>query len=463
MTAARIFVPAYPAPNRRHFAVLALLFATIAVYGSVTPLHPQRLPLAEALARFRLVLAQPLAIQSRSDWLANVLLLLPLGFCLMAMLCCDRPHWGLPALPVVLIACVTLAVFVEFAQLFFPPRVSSINDIAAQTVGGAMGALFWLLRGQRLTANARILWRDFGSRNTVHLLLPLYLFVVLVVQTLPFDFTLSPVELYHKYQEGRVHLLPFTSSGVAGFELANKLFWNAVLFAPVGLLLIHLPGRVNRSGARILVLGLSAAGAIELAQLLAVSRFFDTIDILTGGAAVFAAWYIARRFSSPLEKPTLRRTLLVACLAALVFMEWQPFQFSLSLSQARSRFHQVSLLPFVDYLEGNYIDSLDDGIHKILLFVPLGVLLAPSTPVSRGSILFRWSLAVALAVVLEMGQLFLPTRYPSFSDVLVGGAAAGIGLLVAYRRVRPPLRLPVTPSFRPTGNSFHRHGYRIVL
>ncbi len=434
-------VSAYPPPNQLHYAVLALLFAAFTVYGSVTPLHLHPMPFTEAAERFREVLDQPIAIKSRSDWLANFLLLLPLGFLLMGALCCDSPRQlaGL-VVPLVLIACIALAVFVEFAQLFFPPRVSSINDIAAQTLGAASGVLVWLLWGQHLTANARRLWRDFGTRNTTHLLLPLYLFVLLIVQTLPFDFTLSPVEVYHKYKEGRVQLVPFTASTLGGFALADKYFWNAALFVPVGLLLAHLPGRLSRSGALVFLFGLAAAAAIEMAQLVALSRYFDSTDILTGSAAVFVTWFVARRFTGQMERPALRAVLLVACLAALIFIEWQPFNFSMSLSQAGSRLHEVSLLPFLDYLRGNYLNSLDDGIHKVLLFAPLGVLLAPIFPASRGAILFRWSLAISVAVVLEAGQLFLPTRYASVSDVLIGGAASGIALLLTCRYRNKPNR-----------------------
>jgi glycopeptide antibiotics resistance protein len=424
----------YPTPNQLHYAVLALLFAAFTVYGSVTPLHLHPMPFTEAVERFRQVLAQPIVVKSRSDWLANFLLLVPLGFLLMGALCCDGPRRiaGLVA-PIVLIACIALAVFVEFAQLYFPPRVSSINDIAAQTLGGASGILAWLLCGDRLTAYARRLWSDFGRRNTTHLLLPLYLFLLLIVQTLPFDFTLSPVEVYHKYKEGRVQLVPFTASTVGGFALANKYFWNAALFVPVGLLLAYLPGRVSRSGALAILFGLGVAAGIELAQLAALSRYFDSTDILTGGAAVFAAWYVARRFADPMERTALRTVLLAACLAALIFMEWQPFDFTMSLSQARSRLHEVSLLPFLDYLRGNYLNSLDDGIHKVLLFAPLGVFLAPTFPASRGTILFRWSLAISVAVVLEVGQLFLPTRCASLTDVLIGAAASGIALFLTCR------------------------------
>lgn len=429
---ATIPVSAYPAPNRWHYAILALLFAAFAIYGSITPLRLHRLPLDEALERFRLVLAQPLTIPSRSDWLANFLLLLPFGFFLMAAICCDRPYFSAPALPVTLVAGLALAAFVEFAQLFFPPRVSSINDIAAQSCGAATGAFLWLVRGQRLTANARCLWNDFGSRSMAHLLLPMYLFVLLLVQTLPFDFTLSPVELYHKYKQGRVYLLPFTVPG-SGIELTKNHLWNVALFVPVGLLLAQMPGRIQRSGALVFAVGLLAAAAIEFAQLLAQSRHFNTTDILTGGAAIWAAWFIARRLSGQMKRTEVRAVLIVACLAVLIFMEWKPFDFVLSLSEARLRVHEVTLLPFVDYLGGDYINSLDDGVHKMLLFAALGMLLASPTPISRAALYMRWLSAVAVAVILEAGQLFLPTRYASLTDVLVAATSLGIALVVAVR------------------------------
>lgn len=427
-----------PAPNRRHYTLAVLLFAAIIIYGSIVPLHWSRQTLAEAVERFRLVLAEPIVLKSRSDWLANFLLQLPFGFFLMAAICCDRSYFAAPALPVTIVSCVVLAGFVEFAQLYFPPRVASLNDIAAQTLGGTAGAFGWLMAGQRLTDLTRRLWSDFGSRSTAVPLLGVYLFIVLIVQTLPFDFTLSPVEIYHKYKEGRVFLRPFTAAGAGGFELVNKHFWNVVLFAPVGVLAAYLPDRIGRKGWRVLVLGLVAASTIEFAQLLAFSRYFDVTDILTGSVAVYLAWFVSRAFQpdgskSRAGKLDLRGLLLLGSLVALIFMEWQPFDFVLSLAQARQSLHNVSLLPFVDYLQGNYIHALDDALHKILLYLPLGALLAPSVPATKATILFRWSLAITIALVLETGQLFLPTRYASVSDVIVGGLSAGLAIFFVLR------------------------------
>src|SRR5262245_50399997 len=93
--------------GRGQYAGLALLFLTIAVYGSLVPFHFRRLPFDEAVNLFRAVLAQPIAVQSRSDWIANILLFLPLGFLLMGAGCCDRPHLGVVfILPVTLLGVV---------------------------------------------------------------------------------------------------------------------------------------------------------------------------------------------------------------------------------------------------------------------------------------------------------------------------------------------------------------------
>ncbi|GAA2002615.1 VanZ family protein [Microbacterium ulmi] len=70
---------------------------------------------------------------------------------------------------------------------------------------------------------------------------------------------------------------------------------------------------------------------------------------------------------------------------------------------------------------------------NVLLFVPLGVLLAL---VLRG----RWWLVVVIALVvaaaIEMGQwMLLPARTPSLADVIanVAGAVVGLGLVATVR------------------------------
>jgi VanZ family protein len=238
--------PARPVLARRHYAWLSLGLGVFIVYGSLVPFHYQALSWADAVDRFRAVCSRPLRVVSPSDALANFVLVLPLGYFLMGMLCVDVPRGrrarttGLAVL-VVLPSCLVLSVAVEFAQLWFPPRVSSIKDIAAQVAGAIAGTTLWLVAGQRVTDWFRGVWGAAALGIVGARLLPGYLLLLVMIHGMPFDLTLSPKELYRKFRDGRVLLVPFADHGVDLFQALAKDCWNLALFLPLGMLLEHLP------------------------------------------------------------------------------------------------------------------------------------------------------------------------------------------------------------------------------
>jgi len=61
--------------------------------------------------------------------------------------------------------CAALSAAIEFTQLWFPPRVSSLNDVLAETIGAVIGATTWVIAGQRLTDYARSVWVAWGPEN----------------------------------------------------------------------------------------------------------------------------------------------------------------------------------------------------------------------------------------------------------------------------------------------------------
>src|SRR5262245_27509018 len=68
-------------PASRRLLLAALLgFLFLAVYGSLVPFHWQSTDWQSARARLIGVLQQPISIESRSDWITNVLLFVPIGF-----------------------------------------------------------------------------------------------------------------------------------------------------------------------------------------------------------------------------------------------------------------------------------------------------------------------------------------------------------------------------------------------
>src|SRR5262245_7222032 len=114
-------------PGRRTFLVGLAASVAFAIYGSLVPFDLHRLPFAVALRRFDLAMEGPLFVWSRSDLIANVLLMVPVAFCLMASWRLDRRGLaGALFAAVVTLACgYGLANSLEFMQVYTPDRVVS--------------------------------------------------------------------------------------------------------------------------------------------------------------------------------------------------------------------------------------------------------------------------------------------------------------------------------------------------
>jgi VanZ family protein len=104
-------------------------------------------------------------------------------------------------------------------------------------------------------------------------------------------------------------------------------------------------------------------------------------------------------------------------------------EFTADTAVAARRLQRLSLVPFVDYYRGTEYHGFDQFVCKILLFFPLGALVASAHPWGdRGRAGFLVMLtAFGLAMELEVGQLFLATRHPSVTDVLIEVIGAWLG------------------------------------
>ena len=109
--------------TRRHYFWIAIACLAGVIYGSFVPFHFQWRPINEAVSEFLRIVSEPLTWESGSDYLANVLLFIPLTFLWMATLSVERSRveaavTGLMILP----AASLLSASIEFTQLYFPPR-----------------------------------------------------------------------------------------------------------------------------------------------------------------------------------------------------------------------------------------------------------------------------------------------------------------------------------------------------
>jgi VanZ family protein len=395
--------------------------------------------LADAIRRFREVCSQPIRVVSLSDWVSNIALFIPLGYLLTAAFGVDRPRVGPLVAAAVVAGCALFSASIEFLQLFFPPRVSSLDDVAAEALGAAVGALAWLTAGRPLTEWAR---RDtFGLASGVFPaeLLPCCVLLLAFVQLLPLDLSLQPAALYHKYKEGRARLASFVPWPGAA-RVAYRELSNLSLFVPIGVLFSGLGGGRWREWAgwrRVFGLALVLVGAIKSVQLFVLSRNSYALDVVTGALAILLGWAlgVAVGRSTRAGRRAAWGLALCAWVVVVAFLNWSPFDFSDDPGQALRRLGEVPLLPFADYVAGSYLNALDQLISRLALFLPAGLLLPEAlgweTDRAAGA---RVVLAVAVwAAMIEIGQAFLPTRYPSLTDVLVESLGAWFGYRCAER------------------------------
>src|SRR6266850_4761975 len=159
--------------SRKIFFLAALAYLLFVVYGSLVPFDFRSRPLDAALRDFAHIRYLRLGIESRADWVANLLLYIPLPFLWLGAASRKGRYFTQIFLSIFLfLFFVALSVAIEFTQLFFPPRTVSLNDIIAEVMGTAIGIIIWWTSGAKLRSLVQILLSQ--GRNTAYAGLILY-------------------------------------------------------------------------------------------------------------------------------------------------------------------------------------------------------------------------------------------------------------------------------------------------
>ena len=438
------------ATGRSYFFFAWMLFVAFAAYGSWVPLNFRAIPWPEAADHFRDLLRQRPSLASRTDWAANFALAVPIGFCGLAALVAGRRGFLVKSATALAVACLCslLAAAIEFSQFWFPGRTPSLNDIVAQTVGGAAGVGLWLFVGDRFAGWLRSFSAGRAPGRRFDWLLQAYLLGLLLYSLAPLDLTISPGDLWHKYREGKFRIVPFAALqfNVEGcFALAG----DVLLFVPVGMLAATAfrgAGQPCRSLARCLSLGLSVAIGIEIAQIFVYSRYVDATELITAALGILAgaAWrrQALAQTAAPLLSPARRRGLLAWHLLAFVVYAVflaaffvLPFDLIHDVGRIEVRWGNFFGAPLASLYWGSEYNALTQVLRKGLLFAPLGYLavriaaLANLRGVARLAALALGAGAVfALALGIEYAQIWRDDATANFTDVLLYtlGAVAAI-------------------------------------
>ncbi len=431
-------------PTGRTYAWLALAVAAFAFYGSLLPFQFRWVPLDAATWQFRFAMTGPsFGHVSRTNFLANTLLFIPIGFGIAGALLVDRASgvWRIlrvAAISLAMSACISITV--EFLQIFVPGRVSSRADIEAQAAGSLVGLIVWLAVGAPLTAWLRRA-HTRNPRSRLRQAFAGYAAIWTIVNLAPFDITFDLGELSSRFHSGLITIVPFAS---AAREPARTA-WDAFITLASAIPLAGL-GLTTRTGfgsrkADAFTVGAALVVLVEAAQVFIVSHAADVTDVIFGwiGVAVGTA-VLSRALANgggalPLEDggSGYRRAAAVAAwCAVLAAYHWMPYDFTFRPAALHRKLAGLSLLPFNGYNAGSDLNALNELLTKLGLGAPLGMIAAfagrRGAPVGR-ALIFWIPAWIVLFGAIEAGQLFLPSRFPDPTDVLVGAAGATAGFL----------------------------------
>lgn len=422
--------------SKSRHQLLLIVYLGFVIYGSLVPLAFHPLAFDVAWERFLDIPWLSLGAISRADWIANIILYIPLSLLLISRLSRSGSRTTGLNIAITLLICLMLAICIEFAQVYFPPRTVSLNDLLAEFLGTAMGIASWLIFGRRMRRWGNRVAR--GDRSAFESLLWAYLLFYLLVSLFPFDFVVSMHELQAKLRSGTVGLV-FASSGCGAVLIcAAKFIIEALLTVPIGLLLA---GRMRGQGGSCflpflvgMVLGLSVE-AVQMLIISGVSQGFSAIPKSLGvvaGYVLYANSGALKAMIARFKPGSLVVGLSVPYLIGLlVANDWFRADWVTS-AEAAEDLSQVHFLPFYYHYYTTETVAMASLLFNAFLYSPIGFAFAFIQKAARKrSYVLTAIVAASLAFLIEGARLFQSGEHADPTNIIIALGSAMLAQLIA--------------------------------
>lgn len=420
------------------FLSTAWLYLAFVVYGSLVPLNFRPLAWDTAVRHFQHIPWLRLGIASRADWVANILLYIPLAFFWTAVATYQKhtvSRLGFSML--VLAGCLAVAFSVEFTQLFFPPRTVSINDLVAESFGSFLGVAGWYVAGDYVVKQLKYI--KFGNFLSVKAAIFFYILIYGGLSLFPFDFVTSAQELDLKYGGENFE---FNQCEDTFLRCSVRYGVEAFAVMPLAVLVCLWPNVPHKFSLNIL-LGFFIGVLIEGSQVFLVSGVAQGASIITrivGMAAGVVCYRWARRFSGSGKglrtlKVIANRLILPYVILVLAINGWLDRDW-LAWPVAMEKLHDTYFLPFFYFYYTSEPVALISLLSNVGMYFPIGLLLWASS-YNRTQAGNRWlagGCAAGLALIVEISKLFLDGKHADPTDVLIA-FAAGFGAYALANQV----------------------------
>jgi len=454
--------------NRKIVNILLVSFVVFTLYNTLIPFHfqfnGQSLKTLFQATEWRFFI-YPWRPSSITDIAGNILLFIPFGFLLY--LWRYQRRLGLSVLCTAIVG-LCFSAGIEFLQLFFRGRVSSLTDIFNNTFGTFLGALaaavYLRTVAVHMNRAAERLFRDQP--------VTIYLAAVFILQAMaaiiPFNVSITVSDL--KQSIKTINMVPFQNFSLS-FLLLNRptrldgmvfnwfmfvedlLFWS--VWGYVCAVCYHAYWSRRRSGIWLmLAAGFMPGILLEFLQVFIVSRYCDINDIISNWSGVllgflFYSIYLRYRGFSSTDQ-TLKGAIGLYFIFAM-FAGLQPFDFHLPANGFLPAIGYQKLIPFFAYFQKVSIWNISDLFVSLLYFFPIGLLM--SHTLHRRyypwySIYVFTSLAgFLMGGMIEFFQLYSPTRVGEITDSLLYGTGGFLGAFSLYYFLHE-----IRPSFSVEGS-----------
>jgi VanZ family protein len=352
-------------------AWLAIGMVALIAYGS---LYPFNLKTPEHTLGWWQMLWQALtqlswARAGHGDRVANVLLYVPLGFCLSLWLDGRLRHRG--AVVVATLSGAALSLLIEVAQVFISSRVPSLWDVTLNTGGalcGAIGGIAWFSLSARLPST-----EGGGGDKTALLVLALW-----------FASCWAPFSPHFTLSKLKAALQPLFEPQVTLIATIDYLVWWTLVAQIIFAL---------TSAQRGVEMLLAAIAAVLVGRLFIADLSFVPAELIALALLLPTLVLLHRLWA-----PTRRVLLLAAFIFVFLFARLTPFSASGS--------GHFDLWPFIAWSRAGMPVSLHELFKQLFEFAALAWLLREAGLSAR---LLVWSVPLAV-LALEVVALWIPGR-----------------------------------------------------
>lgn len=401
-------------PRKSTARLLWVFFSLFVVYGTTFPFsfHHEGYTFADLLSRINW---NPKS--NIPDMVQNVLLFIPFG--LLGYFSLIYKSSLMRKLAVVFMGSL-LSFSVECLQIFSLARFPSFSDLIFNTMGAALGVVCGvLLKKSVLGFKSHPTSRRFLDAPSAF---PALVFFILVVVGCwePFNFSLDVGSIWSRVK-------PLIQNPIH-FSLPDDDVFSCIQFLLASLFMCRVlqEGRWPRPALSGVLLMYVLGIGLECSQFIIQSRYPEVQDALVGmlGTTLGGIIFLFPGFR---EKPWIwSGASLLGIFFSAAVRGLNPFEFQL---------HALNFnwVPFLPQYQQTTTVALGEFMANAMVYFPLGFLLGYFFPKSKPAPYIALMLAGTVALVIEIIQGYVVSRYSDITSVIGAVLGSMIGSLVLTR------------------------------